>query len=406
MLDEDDLPETLPPGSKLLHIGMPKTGTSAVQRAMWLAREDLAMLGIRQVAEHPHERDVGLTAVGSGREFYRRRPRRWNRLATDFRASQARLTTWSSEALSLASPERVEQLHRELGPAYIVTTLRPFASQLASRWQQGVRRGARLPLDDWLRHRLTRPPRPDWTEPHRRGDVLHRNDPRRIVEHWGRVFGEDRLVFVIQDPRDRSLLLRRFEALLGAPGALPALEQTNASLPYPAAEALRHYSIAHHAAGRTRRRWMTTIGDPRRLHTRAVGQQAPTFPVRVPRWAAQRANEHAAAWADGLRSSDATVVGDLDHLVVDTASHPVSDERPTTIDTASAGLLIQACVDASVSRDLLDPADGSMGRFAAQATTAATPDLTTCSDRLLARELGRRLIGRLTRHRDRDEDED
>ncbi|WGX96212.1 hypothetical protein [Nocardioides sp. L-11A] len=383
---------------------MPKTGTSAVQLALWSAREQLADHGVHNVSHHPHERDVGLTAIGSDRAFYRHRPWRWRQLAEEFRSSRSRQTVWSSEALSLASAERVERLRAELGPAYIVTTLRPLAPQLASRWQQGVRRGARLPLDDWLRHRLARPTTPDWDVPHVRGDTLQRSDPRRIVEHWGRVFGEDRLLFVIQEPDDRSLLLRRVEALLGVPAVMPEIETANASLPYPETEVIRHYAIAHHALGRSRRRWMATVGDPRRLRVRTVVQQATRRPIRVPRWAAERANEHATAWAEGLQDSAATVVGDVNNLLVDPADHPVEDEQPTVVDITSAGQLIQACVDASVPQGALDMLDLS------GETDTTRPDaspalgvLEPIPDAALVRELGRRVLRRLRRRPGRQE---
>ncbi|WP_408897872.1 hypothetical protein ACJ5H2_01910 [Nocardioides sp. R1-1] len=371
----------LPDGAKVLHIGMPKTGTTAVQHALWRAREQLAAHGVHNVSRGPHERDVALTAVGSAREHHQPRPERWAALAADFRTSTARRTVWSSEALSLASAERVAHLRAELGPAYVVTTLRALAPQLASRWQQGVRRGATVPLDDWLHDRLGDPgEEPDFERPHVRGDAVRRSDPRRVVHAWGRAFGEDRLVFVVLDPTDRDALLRRFEALLGVPRLLEPVPSTNASLPWPEAEALRHLARAFHDSGGERRDWMATIGDPGRTSLQEVVDAAPRSPIPVPRWAAERANEHTAAWVAGLRASGATIVGDVAHLFVDAEGRPEELEPPTRVDVASAGRLMDACFRAALARPAASP--------------ARPPDLSAVGGRALVRELGRRAIAR------------
>lgn len=386
----------LPDGSKLLHIGMPKTGTTGLQHALWNARDELEALGVHNVAHDTHEREVGLTAAGSTREAYRKRPARWRQLATEFRTSTSRRTVWSSEALSLAGPERIEQLREELGPVHVVTTVRALAPQLASRWQQGVRRGARIPLTPWLQQQLAAAPGAPVAAHHQRGASLQRIDPRRVLRDWGRVFGEENLTFIVLDPNDHDLLLRRAEALLGVPEVLVPAPAANTSLPYPETEVLRHFSIAYGEANGDLRTWRATAGDQSLLRLGAVRRGASSQRIRVPRWAAERANDHAAAWVAALEDSSASVLGDLDHLLVDPQDHPEVDEPPTVVDVASAGRMFEAYFQVGLTSS--GSAQGKATPAASPAPPAA-PGLAGTPSRDLAAELGRRIRRRMGRVR-------
>lgn len=385
-----DLLPALPDGAKLLHIGMPKTGTTALQHSLWAARARLEEHGAHNVSRRAHERKVAITAAGNVRSYWAAEHERWQQLAHEFRTSTARRTFWSSESLSLASPERIRGLREELGPAYVVTTIRALAPQLASRWQQGLRRADPAPLDDWLRARFAEEPRDGVGAGFVPGQALRRLNPRRVLQDWGAVFGEENLVFVVLDPSDHAWLLRAFEGLLGVPELLEPSPSRNLSLPLPEAEMLRHLAAAYRAHGGDLDAWMATAGDTRRIKLRPVVEAAPRHQtVRVPRWAAERADEYVADWVEALTSSGARVLGDVRHLFSDPAAHPVETEVPEVVDVASAGRMMDAYFRVALTL----PAQ-AQAQAQAPGPGPGAGDLSAVSGRDLLRELRRRALRR------------
>ncbi|SDC79615.1 sulfotransferase [Nocardioides lianchengensis] len=334
---------TLPDGSKVIHIGMPKTGTTALQTALDAVREQIAEDGVRLIGKGRHEMKTALAAAGTLAPYYQdRREERWQELATNFRTSDSRVTIWSSEALSQALPERIPHIAEMLGPdVHVVITLRPLAPLLASQWQEVIRRRGLETLDEWLRRHfswvsLDGEVHTTWT---RVMPELHRFSLRRLVEQWGSVFGEDRLTFIVSDPRDRTTNQRAFEALLGlGPDTLTAEERANASLPIAEAELLRQFNIAFTERDGDHPTYMNTVSRSGKLAMRELtgltGQ-----PIQAPRWAAERCNDYTRTWIEAVEASDATVVGDLDHLLVDPADYPEDISPPDSISVTSAGLI-------------------------------------------------------------------
>ncbi|MBM0124422.1 hypothetical protein [Pimelobacter simplex] len=375
--------DSLPDGAKLLHIGMPKTGTTALQHSLWAARAALEEHGAHNVSRRPHERKVAITAAGNVRSYWAAEHERWQQLAGEYRTSTARRTFWSSESLSLALPERIRGLREELGPSYVVCTIRALAPQLASRWQQGLRRAHTQPLDDWLRTTFAEEPLGGVGAGFVPGQALRRLNPRRVLQDWGAVFGEENLVFVVLDPTDHAWLLRAFESLLGVPELLEPSPSRNLSLPMPEAEMLRHFATAYRDHGGDLDAWMATAGDTRRIRLRPVVEAAPRHQtVRVPRWAAERANEYVADWVDALESSGARVLGDVRHLSSDPASHPDEVEVPEAVDVASAGRMMEAYFRVALT---LPPQPSA---------AAPVPSLDAVSGRAILAELRRRILRR------------
>lgn len=346
-----DMPDALPDGSKLLHIGMPKTGTTALQTAVHEARPALEEHGAHNVSTFArHELKVALRAAGTLPAYEGSKgSRRWPELAADFRASTARVTFWSSEALSQAKPDRIRYLADELGPdLHILVTLRPMAPLLVSQWQETLRRRGVEPLEAWLRKTFdaVRPDGEVAVDWERVMPTMHRFSPPRVLREWGEVFGEDRIIFQVADPVDRQHGLRVFEALLGVPELLaqPALD--NASLPWPEAEMLRSFNLAYTERGGDHATWMHTMGTLARTGLRELTTRTTPHPIRAPRWAAERSNAYADVWIEGIRASGAAVVGDLEHLRVDPDDFPESLVTPTEVSVETAGLLMDVGVAA------------------------------------------------------------
>lgn len=326
-------PVPFPDGSRILHIGLPKTGTNALQAGLDLGREPLAQRGVFNASPVQHsfvaaKHGAGVLESCRNQEAARRR---WNRIARRFRESDSRLTVLSSEVFSQARPEGIAALARDLGEdLHVVVTLRALSPLLASWWQQRLRAEEHRPLERWLHAHLGAVGDPV-------EEFLPRQSLTRILRNWGPVVGEDRITFVIPDPADRRSLLAIFEALLGVPtGLLPAAEDSNASLAFPEAELLRRVNARYSGAGGERVDWMRSVYLHATPRLRQIEGMAP-HRIQVPQWAVERANELTRAWHQDTLASSARVVGDFADLYSDPADFPERIETPETIsiDTAA-----------------------------------------------------------------------
>lgn len=348
-----DLPQALPDGSRLLHIGMPKTGTTALQTALDAARPALAERGVRNVSFGKHELKVALRAADTLPAYEGDwGVRRWPELAREFRESTSRITLWSSEALSQAKPERVEYLAEQLGnDLRIVVTLRPIVPLLVSQWQETLRRRGTQSLDDWLAKSFgaVTPEGEVRAKWHRVMPTLHRFSPQRVLKEWGAVFGEQNITFVVVDPDDRDRNFQVFERLLGVSGLLEQPQLDNASLPYPEAEMLRHFNRAYTARGADHPSWMYSVGTHGRVPLREFARHGERYPILAPAWAVEQSAAYTEAWVDALRTSDAVVVGNPDHLRERSAG-TAEVAPPTMVDVARAGELADVLFSAAVIR--------------------------------------------------------
>jgi hypothetical protein len=210
---------------------------------------------------------------------------------------------------------------------------------------------------------------------------LHRFSLRRIVEEWGGVFGEERLTFVVADPRDRLTNLRAFEGLMGVPdGTLRLQDLDNASLPYPEAEMLRHFNIAYTERGGDHPTWMFTVGQSGKVGLRQL-TDLPSYPIRTPQWAARRANEYTENWIAAVEGSRATVVGDLQNLLVDPDDFPEDGTPPDMVSVASAGQIADIFYESGLEYQA--------------SSTDEQHGLDGYSGRVLLGEVGRRIRRRL-----------
>lgn len=332
-MDRVDRPRPLAPGSRVLHIGLPKTGTSALQASFHAARVELAAHDVDYVSRSPNPLSVARYAAGThlfAPDDAERVERRWNRLAQRFRTSAARVAVLSSEGFSGARADRVAAIAAAVGPdTTVVVTLRTYAQLLPSHWQQAVRRGATEPIDAWLAQVL------DAGHPAAR--AMRKYAPQSILESWGRHFAPERLVFVCGDPDDRWFNQRTFEALLGTPDVLEPQPVANSSPPYAEIEMLRHLNLARQEHRDDHDRWTRV----RRRVGRRMGDTPPSAVsggrLQLPRDVVERVNDAARASIAALEASDAVVVGDPHHLLADPDRHPVDLTAPTSISIEMAG---------------------------------------------------------------------
>lgn len=325
--------ETLPPGSRLFHIGPAKTGTTALQ---WMAAElrpELLAHGVRYPGRTRNHRlavsaFLGRSIGWKDRSGRRTAPsmRHWYELLGELEAERSRRTWFGHEYAALASPAEIERFAAQLGPSLqVVITLRSFARMLPSMWQELLKAsGSSAAFEPWLRRQL-RPRRPaDFAR-------RKRHDHGGLVERWAELLGAERVTVVILDPDDHGFVFGAFEDLLGLPAGLltsrPVPAGVNRSLTVPEVELLRRLNqvTRAHDLPWTNHERLVVQGAVARLLTGATEAE----PVRLPGWAVPLANEVTAQNVERITASGVRIVGDPANLAQPALAEPVIDHRDT-----------------------------------------------------------------------------
>lgn len=400
----------LPDGSTLVHIGPYKTGTTAMQGALWDARAVLAGHGVVYPGEAAHEIDasmavaLGYVYAGKNLDIYRER---WFDLVAAMKAERPRIGVLSSEVYCEATDDGARAVLDALGPqTHVVITVRPIVRLLGSQWQQYTQNIPVPSYDAWLQAILGQAGEPE------SGTITpsfwrrHRHD--RLVERWVGLVGGDRVTVVVVDDRDHRGLPAAFEGLLGLPDGLlvPPADKTNRSLTFAEATLVREL------VDRTSKAPWVSADHGRFIRFGAARglQAAPPDPAAerllTPGWAVDRALEIGAGIAARIAASGARVVGDLD-LLSDRALAPAEGENTavTAIDPGAAAALAVGIISKLTGvhprpehRDLAGPVEvaaWSRHRAVAEHWDAARDRDGARSDavRELARRARRRLGG-------------
>jgi len=376
-------------GTRLLHIGPHKTGTSAIQGALYLARERLAEQGV----VYPGQGRTILWPIlaVTGQPPLRGEPTpkisHWENLAGQIAATGDQRVVLSSEFFSQADDATARRVVTDLGGdrVHVVVTLRSLTRILPSQWQQYIQNGFHFGYREWLEGILSDPPSTltpaFW--------LRHRHD--ELVARWAAVTGPENLTVIVVDESDRLMLLRVFETMLGLPERflVPEESAANRSLTAAEAELVRRLSEEF-----SRREW------PQRNYSRFMRnglieqlktgrQPGPDEPrIATPAWALDRAAEISGEMAARIEALGVNVVGDISALGKRPADHP-GDSAKTGADPGAGTLLpVEAAVQAALGAFIAGGADGT--RTAEQVTS----ELDT---RSLARVLARRCRQRMRR---------
>lgn len=307
----------LGPGSILMHIGVHKTGTTAVQDALAGTRPLLEEHGVRYPGRHQAHRDIASAAMGR-RLGWRTDgardpdPARWTRFVREAHA-HAGTTVLSSEFLAESDDATAARIIEAVGAdrVHVVVTLRNLGRILPSAWQQILKSGFETRYTDWLDRTLNRAP----AEP-KPGTFWNRHRHDEVVQRWAGLVGPERFTVVVVDESQREAIYWDFEALLGLPRDLLLDHRVAANRSMTAAEAefLRRLNV-------------TVGGRPgwqpydHRVHDRLIKAiveariPADDEPrLQTPQWALDRAAEHGARYVEAIQASGVNVVGDLEVL--------------------------------------------------------------------------------------------
>ena len=339
---------TLPPGTRIVHIGPHKTGTTAVQASLFAARKSLEQQGVYYASEGRH----AMTAVLAGLQLPNAwgddkepPPRwKWDRLVSKVRATKADRVVISSEFFADGKPDAIKKVIDELDPSkvHVVVTLRPLAKIMPSQWQQWVQNQWTMPLDEWVQDLLKNPKGTAGKTFWRR----HRHD--ELINRWAEIVGMDRVTAIALDEGDHEMVLRVFERLTGLEtGTLqPVTMLSNRSMTLPEIEVIRAFNAAYKAEKLSRKVYTRVV----RFGASALMEVRPPSPdeprIELPESAREPVGAMARQIIDGIRASGVRVIGDLDGLtqVPESRGMPIGPVAvsPEVAASAAMGVLIAA----------------------------------------------------------------
>ncbi|WP_244929500.1 hypothetical protein [Nocardioides sp. W7] len=345
-----------------LHIGLPKTGTTYLQKILWENRDRLRGDGVVLPGSGHREHLWAALDVQERKHLARRDPQApgtWERLCTELEAVEGGSGLVTHEFLCGADADQVRRAVRRLAPAevHVVVTARHAAGMLAAGWQEMVKNGSGLAIHDLATAKTF--PEFGWQT----------WDLAGVLERWGQDVPADRVHVLPVPPRteapDRHW--RNFAGVLGLREEYPLPDEpVNPSLGAVQVELLRrldrHLGSFHSA--RDRGDWIRGHLAERHL----AAQAGERFVLDEDLLADCRLRSRRAV--DLIVARGFHVVGDVDDLLV-------PDELPAGRALASVtdGELLESAsrLVAALLEDVRDLATEAERRDAEAAGRSATP---------------------------------
>lgn len=194
-----------------LHIGLPKTGTTFLQTAMWHNRDRLRSQSFlypgRKRMDHYHASRVvrGASPAVLGKEADT-----WSRLVRELEAWQGAGLV-SHEFFSMATPAQAASAVRDLQPAevHVVVTARDYVRQFPAVWQEALKMNSDLGLDAFMERAFAGELSGAWG--------WRSQDLPAVLRRWSTAVPAERLHLVTVPPPSgpRDLLWQRWCQVLG-----------------------------------------------------------------------------------------------------------------------------------------------------------------------------------------------
>ena len=210
----------------VIHIGLPKTGTTYLQTAMWSHREELREQGwLYPGADRMHHFHLARSVAGDRGEKSVRLHRELVAAARDWDGT----ALLSHEFLCRATAAQASALLDELGPTEVtvVVTARDYERQFAAVWQEALKMGNAPGLGAFMDRLLAPGHQQDVRRAHEQDSVSgsglrqawgwSTQDLAAVMQRWTAAAGIDRvrLVTVPQPGAPRTLLWDRWCAVSG-----------------------------------------------------------------------------------------------------------------------------------------------------------------------------------------------
>ena len=390
----------LPPSAVLLHIGPYKTGTTAIQSALFAAKPRLEEYGVGYPGKWRR-------LVGAGYSVMRWAPRGrtipgpevWERFSANVRSrDQERICVSTEDFSGIGDPAKAGKIINDLGGerVHVLYVARALHKLLPSAWQERVKGHEVRTYPQWLGSVLAGP---DEAKNRAYKAFWRPHDLAAKARTWVPLVGPDRFHVLIADDSDRDYLPRRFEELLGLPsGLLQQPRSDNESLSLVRLELLRRLNERFRERGWSDELYFELIqsGLTKGLKTAPRGE-VDLRPPSLPTWALERVRELSDLRVSTITEYGLDVIGEPKRLLPPTDYCPddeeISVESLVTLDTMLEG--ISAMLNEVVRRD------GELSRKSAaevdKLRTAARTTLSRTSSRTMLTEIARRQRRRLRR---------
>lgn len=322
----------------LLHVGVHKTGTTALQGALAAKRDELLALGVLYPGPDDAQHRAAMGALGKhwgwrGRGGGDVRKSHFTKLAKQVRSHPGRAIV-SSEFFCEATDEQAASIVKAFGkPVDVMITVRNLGMILPSSWQQYLKSGLNWWYTPWLKEMLENKQSPKIT-----ASFWQRHDIGRVVTAWSRAVGPERVHVVVLEDAARDRGFRTTEALVGLPAGLLAHEDS-ANRSMTEAEAFTLLLLNKEIKAETD--WITyqklvRVGMVRGMvANRTPAKDEPK--LATPDWALDRAAELGSQMAAIVSGLGVEIVGDINE---------VGRRLPTPTPHGSAPMPIDAAVAA------------------------------------------------------------
>jgi hypothetical protein len=298
-------------GRVVLHVGTMKSGTTSIQRLLFVQRAALAERGVLALGDRWADQVTGVRALIARPEDP---GKPWQRLVEQARGWPGS-SVISMEFLGPFVPRRVKATVASFGgqPVHVVVTVRDLNRSVPSLWQEAVQNGRAW---SWAEYRAgARDARPWQAEtpgtPSEPGRTFWRQQhAHRIVSRWADVVGDDRVTVVAVPPPgspSRSLTERFGQAVGFATDDLVVPEPRNAALGAASVEVLQRVNarLAEHGLAETDARSVRKGLLAKRVLSARRGEEQ-RIGLDVQPWLA----ETSAQMVERLRATGVGLVGD------------------------------------------------------------------------------------------------
>jgi hypothetical protein len=338
----------LPDGARMVHIGPDKTGTTAIQMAMFEARESMAEHGVYYPGKFYRRRYASEELFAAGRRGQLDEPlRKWDALAREVAAAGPMRACVSDERFSKAKPRVAAKIVRDLGgdDVHIVAAARRLESYLPSQYQERAKAGRSESYDEWLRIILG-----DDDSHYEKRHAWHPHDTKALVERWLELVSPDRFTLIVANESDRSQLTTIFSAMLGLPADLlnPQPSRSNHSLAFAEVEMLRVASQTLQSKGvpvSEYQSWLKpAIGAVRDYTGDRPGPRKPP----MPKWAVPLVEEASNARIEAVKALPVRMLGDPEWLRAKATESAEVDPSDLYISAELAGAAVGSVIEAAL----------------------------------------------------------
>ncbi len=340
----------------LLHIGVHKTGTTAIQAALADARDDLLALGVRYPGKLQAQHRAALALLG--------RPWGWNSrggsvmdrrhfdsLVKRAAKHEGRVVI-SSEFFCEAPEDKAAETIEALGgpdKVTVVVTLRNLGKLLPSSWQQYLKYGLTTDYEKWLEDVFANPeasPRTSKISP----TFWKRHDHADVIMRWSQAVGASNVNVLILEDVDRSAQFHAFAQMLGVPDDVLVSRMnltSNRSMTAAEAELL----VRLNKRVKKQMQWSDYVQLVRRgvaLRMVEGREPDPTEPRLItPDWALDAAAQEGVRAVSTIKELGVNVYGELDSLAARVPGSSSPSVAPSQLPLDAAVEAVIAVIDAS-----------------------------------------------------------